>query len=269
MMLKRSDVTKLSFIKRKDAVSPIIATILLMAIMVGAVTTLYSVGAPLVTDFQDRATINNVVNDFYVADSSIRATIHDGVGGTRVTQFTLDRGTLHFDQGTNATLEIRGDGDPESLEIGTVGRLRYRLRSSMSELSLQGSRSFTGAISQFVYTNDTATNSEIAIINYTRPTFGIYQVYLEYRPRIYIDDDASSRTLYIYTIRLIDSDDSFPRVGNPRITSNYVNITIVERNDINVGSDWAIYEGENQITNDRSYPSSTLTVKVLYYYIEI
>ena len=67
----------------------------------------------------------------------------------------------------------------------------------------------------------------------------------------------------------MDIDDSFPRVGNPRLTSNYVNITIVERNDINVGSNWAIYEGENQITNDRSYPSSTLTVKVLYYYIEI
>ena len=262
-------MAKLRLIRNKDAVSPIVATILLMAIMMGALMTLYSVGAPLVTDFQDRATINNVVNDFYLADSNIRATIHDGVGG-RVTQFTLDRGSLHFDQGTNATLEIRGDGGPpESLEIGTVGRLRYRLRSSMSELSLQGSRSFTGAISQFVYTNDTAMNSEIAIINFTRPTFGIYQVYLEYRPRIYIDDDASSRTLYIYTIRLIDTDDSFPRVGNPRITSNYVNITIVERNDINVGQDWAIYEGENQITNDRSYNSNTLTVKVLYYYIEI
>jgi len=261
-------MAKLRLIRNKDAVSPVVATILLMAIMMGALMTLYSVGAPLVTDFQDRATINNVVNDFYLADSNIRATIHDGVGG-RVTQFTLDRGSLHFDQGTNATLEIRGSTGTDSLDIGEVGRLRYRLRSSMSELSLQGSRSFTGAISQFVYTTDTATNSEIAIINYTRPTFGIYQVYLEYRPRIYIDDDASSRTLYIYTIRLIDSDDSFPRVGNPRITSNYVNITIVERNDINVGSDWAIYEGENQITNDRSYPSSTLTVKVLYYYIEI
>ena len=267
MIFKRSDVTKLRLTKNKDAVSPIVAAILLMAIMVGAISVLYSVGAPLVTDFQDRATINNVVNDFYVADSDIRAAIHDGVGGTRVTQFTLDRGTLHFDQGTNSTLEIRGSGVPDTLEIGTVGRLRYRLRSSMSELSVQGSRSFTGAISQFVYSEDTATNDEIAIINYTRPSFGIYHVYLEYRPRIYIDDDT--RTLYIYTYRLIDADDSLPVAGNPRITSNFVNITIVERTDIDVGSDWAIYEGETQITNDRSYSSSTLTVKVLYYYIEI
>ena len=267
MIFERSDVTKLRLTKNKDAVSPIVAAILLMAIMVGAISVLYSVGAPLVTDFQDRATINNIVNDFYVVDSDIRAAIHDGVGGTRVTQFTLDRGTLHFDQGTNATLEIRSLSDSESLEIGTVGRMRYRLRSSMSELPLQGSSASTGAISQFVYSEDTATNSDIAIINSTRPSYGIYQVYLEYRPRLYIDDDT--QTLYIHTIRLIETDDSLPVAGNPRITSNFVNITIVERTDINVGTDWAIYEGETQITNDRSYSSSTLTVKVLYYYIEI
>ncbi|MFX1518481.1 MAG: hypothetical protein ACFFCD_00950 [Promethearchaeota archaeon] len=253
--------------KRKDAVSPIVATILLTAIMVGAITVLYSVGAPLVTDFQDRSTIENVANDFYVADSNIRAVVNDGVGGTRVTQFTLDRGSLHFDEGTNASLEIRGDTSNDYLMIGTVGRLRYRLRSSMSDLSIQGSRAFTGAINQFVYTNDTAKNSEIAIINYTRPSFGIYHVYLEYRPRLYIDDNT--QTLYLYTIRLIDEDNSFPHVGAPRITSNFVNLTIIERNDINVGPNWAIYEGGTQITNVRSYSSSSLTVKVLYYYIEI
>lgn len=255
--------------KNKDAVSPIVAAILLMAIMMGAITILYSVGAPLVTDFQDRATINNVSNDFYTVDSDIRAAIHDGVGGTRVTQFSLDRGTLHFDQGTNSTLEIRGSSGTDSLEIGTVGRLRYQLRSSMSELSIQDSRALTGAISQFVYSDETASNSEIAIINYTRPSFNVYHLYLEYRPRIYIDDDASPPTLYIYAIRLIDTDASLPAAGTPRITSNFVNITTVERTDIDVGSDWAIYEGDNQITNDRSYASSTLTVKFLYYYIEI
>jgi len=255
--------------RNKDAVSPVVAAILLMAIMMGAITVLYSVGAPLVTDFQDRATINNVSNDFYTIDGNIRATIHDGVGGTRVTQFSLDRGILHFDQGTNATIEIRGTLGNEPLEIGTVGRLRYQLRSSMSELSVQGSSPLTGAISQFVYTNDTASNNEIAIINYTRPSFNVYHLYLEYRPRIYIDDDASARTLYIYTIRLINTDDSLPAAGTPRIASNLVNITVVERTDINVGSDWAIFEGGNQITNDRSYPSSTLTVKFLYYYVEI
>lgn len=263
MMLKRSDVTKLRLTKRKDAVSPIVATILLTAIMIGGITVAYSVGAPLVTDFQDRSTVNNVVNDLYVADSNIRATIHDGVGGQRVTQFSLDRGSLHFDEGTNASLEIRGPS-PEYLTIGTVGSLRYRLRSSMSELPIQGSRSFTGAISQFVYTNDTATNSEIAVINYTRPSFGIYQISLEYRPRLYIDDDT--QTLYIYTIRLIDEDNSFPRVGAPRITSNFVNLTIVESN-YNVGANWAVYEGETQITAQRAYNS--ITVKVLYYYVEI
>lgn len=263
-MCERSDVAKLRIFKRKDAVSPIVATILLTAIMVGAITVAYSVGAPLVTDFQDRSTVNNVVNDLYVADSNIRATIHDGVGGQRVTQFTLDRGSLHFDEGTNVSLEIRGDTSPEYLTIGTVGSLRYRLRSSMSELPIQGSRSFTGAISQFVYTNDTATNSEIAVINYTRPSFGIYHVYLEYRPRLYIDDDT--QTLYIYTIRLIDEDNSFPRVGAPRITSNFVNLTIVESN-YNVGDNWAVYEGETQITAQRAYNS--ITVKILYYYVEI
>ena len=75
--------------------------------------------------------------------------------------------------------------------------------------------------------------------------------------------------MYIYIIRLIDTDDSLPVTGTPRITSNFVNITLVERTDIDVGSDWAIYEGDNQITNDRSYSSSTITVKFLYYYIEI
>ena len=139
----------------------------------------------------------------------------------------------------------------------------------MSELSIQDSSPLTGAISQFVYSEDTASNSEIAIINYTRPSFNLYYLYLEYRPRIYIDDDVGDRTLYIYAIRLIDTDASLPAAGTPRITSNFVNITIVERTDINVGSDWSIYEGGNQITNERSYPSSTLTVKFLYYYIEI
>ena len=51
------------FAKNNNAVSPIVAAILLMAIMVGAISVLYSVGAPLVTDFQDRATINNITNE--------------------------------------------------------------------------------------------------------------------------------------------------------------------------------------------------------------
>jgi hypothetical protein len=267
MIFERSDVKKLRLAKNKDAVSPIVAAILLMAIMVSAIVVLYSVGAPLVTDFQDRTTINNVSNDFYAVDSDIRAAIHDGVGGTRVTQFSLDRGTLHFDQGTNVNIEIRGSNGTDSLEIGTVGRLRYQLRSSMSELSIQDSSPLTGAISQFVYSDDTASNNEIAIINYTRPSYNLYYMYLEYRPRIYIDNSA--RTLYIYTIRLIDTDDSLPVAGTPRITSNFVNVTIVERTDIAVGTNWAIYEGENQITNERSYDSSNLTVKILYYYVEI
>ena len=133
----------------------------------------------------------------------------------------------------------------------------------MTDLSIQGSRSFTGAINQFVYSNDTATNSEMAIINYTRPSFGVYHVYLEYRPRLYIDDDT--QTLYIYTIRLIDEDDSLPRVGAPRITSNFVNLTIVEQN-YSPGTNWAVYEGETQITNSRN---GDITVKILYYYVEI
>jgi len=106
------------FIKGDDAVSPIIAMMLLLVIVTSTIGGIYAVGIPKIELAEDRAQLQNMRNSFSVLQGDIKEVVQSPstMGQEKVSKMMMDRGSLYI--------------YPTSVENGT-GYIQYSTGDQM------------------------------------------------------------------------------------------------------------------------------------------
>ena len=86
------------FIKGDDAVSPMIAMMLLLVIVTSTIGGIYAVGIPKIELAEDRAQLQNMRNSFTVLQGDIREVVQSpsAMGQEKVTKIAMDKGSLYI-----------------------------------------------------------------------------------------------------------------------------------------------------------------------------
>ncbi|MDY6864745.1 MAG: hypothetical protein SVY15_02060 [Halobacteriota archaeon] len=85
-------------LKGDDAVSPMVAMMLLLVIVTSTIGAIYAVGLPRIESAEDRALMQNMRNSFTVLQGDIREVVQSpsAMGQEKVTKISIDRGTLYI-----------------------------------------------------------------------------------------------------------------------------------------------------------------------------
>jgi len=216
----------------KRAVSPIIATILLLGIIVVGVSFVYFLGIPIINRMQDTAMIRRVENSMLLLGDNILTVVNEGHGSERITQFSYGKGmfliypnfvSVKFQMLNNSQLR---DEYPQTLE-----KIEYSVDTS-SDIIAHDSRLYVrGWHWNTVNGTQGEPNSDIDRIIIDRIGSAQVNLLLDFRPRLYYYNDTNGNvhvTISIVKLAVNPYLRSGIGAGTFRISTHNQNVTITD-----------------------------------------
>ena len=130
---------QLSFSNSEDAVSPIIGTVLILAIMVSITGTMLAWGIPQIQESEAYAIYTSAQNNFLNFDADLDQVIVQGEGSSRSSTVSFSAGTFVYRENLDEMRYYYETTNWSSFEIvGVENEARIRYRFLVSCLALWG-----------------------------------------------------------------------------------------------------------------------------------
>lgn len=183
------------FMSRR-AVSPIIATVLLLAIIVTGVSFVYFLAIPIITRMQDTAMIRRVENSMLLLGDNVLTVVNEGHSSERVTQFSYGKGTLLIysythTETTQIIFQMLKDSSVQDEYYQRLGKVEYSV-DTLSNIISPDSRLYVRGW-QWNVVNGTQgePNSDLDRIIIERIGSAQVNLFLDFRPRLYNYTDSN------------------------------------------------------------------------------
>jgi len=188
--------------KSRRAVSPIIATILLLGIIVVGVSFVYFLGIPIINRMQDTAMIRRVENSMLLLGDNILTVVNEGHGSERITQFSYGKGMLLvYPNFVSVKFQILNNSQLRGEYSQTLQKIEYSVDTS-SDIIAPNSRFYVrGWRWNVVNGTQGEPNSDIDRIIIERIGSAQVILLLDFRPRVYNYTDSNGNVHV--TIRIV------------------------------------------------------------------
>jgi len=181
----------------KRAVSPIIATILLLGIIVTGISFVYFLGIPIITRMQDTSMIRRVENSMLLLGDNILTVVNEGHGSERITQFSYGKGTLMIDPNF-ATINFKLLNNTVVLNETeqTLGKVEYSVDTLSNIIASDSSLYVRGWNWNVVNGTQGEPNTDLTRIKMERIGPALVNLILDFRSRLFNYTDPSGN-IYI------------------------------------------------------------------------
>lgn len=175
----------------RRAVSPIIATVLLLGIIVVGVSFVYFLAIPIITRMQDTAMIRRVENSMLLLGDNILTVVNEGHSSERITQFSYGKGMLYiYPESIDVTFELLDDATPFYSYSQSIGKVEYSVDTSSDIVSPDSRIFIRGWHWNFVNGTQGEPNSDIDRIIIQRIGSSHVKLLLDFRSRFYNHTDS-------------------------------------------------------------------------------
>lgn len=176
----------------KRAVSPIVATILLLGIIVTGVSFVYFLGMPIITRMQDTSMIRRVENSVLLLGDNILTVVNEGHGSERITQFSYGTGTIMV-YPNFATINFQMLNNTKVLSgcSETVGKVEYSVDTLSDILPSDSSLYVRGWIWNVVNGTQGEPNTDLSRIKMERIGSALVILTLDFRSRLFNYTDSN------------------------------------------------------------------------------
>lgn len=178
----------------KRAVSPIIATILLLGIIITGVSFVYFLGMPIITRMQDTSMIRRVENSVLLLGDNVLTVVNEGRGSERITQFSYASGTvLVYPDFATINFQILNNTKLLKSYSETVGKVEYRVDTLSDILPSDSSLYVKGWTWNVVNGTQGEPNTDLTRIKMERIGSALVILTLDFRSRLfnYTDSDGN------------------------------------------------------------------------------
>lgn len=216
------------------AVSPIIATILLLGIIVVGVSFVYFLGIPIITRMQDTAMIHRVENSMLLLSDNVLTMVNEGHGSERLTQFSYGKGMfLIYPNIISVKFQMLNNTQQLSEHSQTLGKIEYSV-DTLSDIIASDSRLYVrGWHWNVVNGTQGEPNSDIDRIIIERIGSAHVILLLDFRPRLYNYTDSNGNvhiTINIVKLKVDSNLESGIGAGTFRVAARNQDITVTNYN---------------------------------------
>jgi len=189
----------------KRAVSPIIATVLLLAIIVVGVSFVYFLAIPIITRMQDTAMIRRVENSMLLLGDNVLTVVNEGHGSERVTQFSYGKGTLLiYPETIQIVFQMLKDSGVQDEYDQGLGKIEYSVDTLSNIISPDSRLYIRGWHWNVVNGTQGEPNSDLDRIIIERIGSAQVNLFLDFRPRLYNHTDSNGNVyLTLSIVKLI------------------------------------------------------------------
>lgn len=186
----------------RRAVSPIIATILLLGIIVTGVSFAYFIGMPIITRMQDTSMIRRVENSMLLLGDNILTVVNEGQGSERITQFSYGKGLLMIDPNfATINFELLNNTVVLNEYEQTLGNVEYSVDTLSNVIAPDSSLYVRGWNWNVVNGTQGEPNTDLTRIKMERMGSASVILILDFRSRLFNSTDSNGN-IYI-TISIV------------------------------------------------------------------
>ncbi len=218
----------------KHAVSPIIATILLLGIIISGVSFAYFLGIPIITRMQDTSMVRRVENSMLLLGDNVLTVVNEGFGSERITQFSYGKGTfLVYPNFATVNFRLFNNTNVLNEYNETLGKVEYSVQTLSNVIQSDSSLYVRGWASNVVNGTQGAPNMDLNRIVLQRLGSAYVLLLLDFRSRLFNYTDSNGNihiTISIVKLAVDSSLSSGIGPGTFQFSSNNQGVTVVDYN---------------------------------------